>query len=151
MTPDRAMRRGQIPCSVARAGFSKRIAWVAIMVVSLCEALSHGLLLGWKKQAPRLPRQPVLDDGHEGHLITIAPTGAGKGVSCIIPALLTWQGPAVVIDPRGENYAVTGAYREAMGQKVHVLDPFDVTNASMKGRLNPLDLIPPFHKLELCQ
>lgn len=110
-------------------------------IVKLQASAPHGLLLGCSRAARA---KPVLDDGHEGHLITIAPTGAGKGVSCIIPALLTWQGPAVVIDPRGENYAVTGAYREAMGQKVHVLDPFEVTNASMKGRLNPLDLITAF-------
>ncbi|MBN8913905.1 MAG: type IV secretory system conjugative DNA transfer family protein, partial [Rhizobiales bacterium] len=44
----------------------------------------------------------------------------------------------------GENYAVTGACREALGQEVHVLDPFDITNAPMKGRLNPLDLIAAF-------
>lgn len=110
-------------------------------IINLQPSPPHGLLLGCSRAAKA---KPVLDDGHEGHLITIAPTGAGKGVSCIIPALLTWRGPAVVVDPRGENYAVTGACREALGQEVHVLDPFDITNAPMKGRLNPLDLIAAF-------
>jgi len=106
------------------------------------EDLPNGLLLGWQagKDGSMVP---LWDTGREGHLMTIAPTGAGKGVSCIIPALLTWQGPAVVIDPRGENYAVTGAYRASLGQAVHVLDPFGVTAAPNKGRLNPLDLISP--------
>jgi len=121
-------------------GFNHRVR-VMSSIINLQPSPPHGLLLGCSRAAKA---KPVLDDGHEGHLITIAPTGAGKGVSCIIPALLTWRGPAVVVDPRGENYAVTGACREALGQEVHVLDPFDITNAPMKGRLNPLDLIAAF-------
>lgn len=40
---------------------------------------------------------PILHTGG-GHLLTIAPTGAGKGVSCIIPTLLRFPGPVIVID-----------------------------------------------------
>lgn len=91
---------------------------------------------------------PIHSTG-EGHLITVAPTGAGKGVSCIIPALLTWTGPTIVIDPKGENYAVTAERRRQMGQQVHVLDPFGVTDTEEPARLNPLDLVdaksPDFH------
>ena len=36
-----------------------------------------------------------------GHLITFAPTRAGKGTGQIIPNLLTWQGSALVIDVKG--------------------------------------------------
>lgn len=104
--------------------------------------LSHGLLLGWQ-QYKTGHRLPLIDSGREGHLATIAPTGTGKGVCCIIPALLTWRGPAIVVDPRGENYAVTAARRLSMGQQVHVLDPFGVTGQET-ARLNPLDLIDPF-------
>lgn len=105
------------------------------------------LLLGWHKatQSTGLLKASALDspiiDGPEGHLITIAPTGAGKGVSCIIPALLSWEGPAVVIDPKGENYAVTARRRRELGQRVEVLDPFNVTGIHKRARLNPLDLI----------
>src|SRR6059058_3203032 len=49
---------------------------------------------------------PILLNG-EGHLMTIAPTGAGKGTGCIIPALLRYPGPVIVIDPKGENAAIT--------------------------------------------
>src|SRR5258708_5668003 len=84
---------------------------------------------------------PSLYDDGEGHLITFAPTGAGKGVSCIIPALLAWDGPAIVIDPKGEAYGVTAARRRAFGHEVHVFAPFDVTGAPDKASLNPLDLI----------
>lgn len=84
--------------------------------------------------------EPILATG-EGHLLTIAPTGSGKGVSCIIPALLRHQGPLVVIDPKGEAYAVTARRRREMGDEVVVLDPFHVTEASEAASLNPLDII----------
>lgn len=98
----------------------------------------HGLLLGWRQPSDPIP---IWDHSDEGHLITIAPTGAGKGVSCIIPALLSWQGPAIVVDPRGENYAVTAQRRRDMGQTVHVLDPFGITGADQRSSFNPLQLL----------
>ena len=105
--------------------------------------LRNGLLLGWKDDKDGTSA-PLWDTGREGHLITVAPTGAGKGVSCAIPALLTWQGPAIVIDPRGENFAVTAARRRAMGHLVHRLDPFGVAGSpDTADSLNPMDLIDP--------
>jgi type IV secretion system protein VirD4 len=85
---------------------------------------------------------PILHTGG-GHLLTIAPTGAGKGVSCIVPTLLRFPGPVIVIDPKGENYAVTGARRRALGQEVVLLDPMGITGSPEGGALNPLDLIDP--------
>lgn len=82
---------------------------------------------------------PILMDS-EGHLITIAPTGAGKGIGCIIPALLRHEGPAIVIDPKGENAMVTARHRRSMGQEIIVLDPMGVTNLEA-GSFNPLDLV----------
>ncbi|WP_159108309.1 type IV secretory system conjugative DNA transfer family protein [Hyphomicrobium sp. GJ21] len=103
----------------------------------------HGLLLGWAEKEKGGFQKPVWAEGEEGHLITVAPTGAGKGVGCIIPALLTWRGPAIVIDPKGENYAVTARRRRDMGQKVHVLDPFGVTDCIQRASLNPFDMLGP--------
>lgn len=85
---------------------------------------------------------PILHTGG-GHLLTIAPTGAGKGVSCIIPTLLRFPGPVIVIDPKGENWAVTGERRRALGQDVVLLDPMGITGAATTSALNPLDLIDP--------
>lgn len=82
---------------------------------------------------------PILMDA-EGHLITIAPTGAGKGIGCIIPALLRHDGPAIVVDPKGENAMVTARRRREMGQQVIVLDPLSITGLE-SGSFNPLDLV----------
>lgn len=116
-----------------------------------------GLLVGWslEKRAPRRPIgfsygdpgkspatgyiDPVLLAG-EGHLVTIAPTGAGKGLGCIVPALLRHEGPVIVIDPKGENVAITARRRREMGQQVIVLDPMRITDMP-RGHFNPLDLI----------
>jgi type IV secretion system protein VirD4 len=81
--------------------------------------------------------EPIWMHG-EGHMITIAPTGAGKGRGGLIPNLLTYEGPAIVIDPKGEAYRVTARRRRELGQKVHVLDPFGVVTDETDS-LNPLD------------
>ena len=75
----------------------------------------------------------------EGHVLTVAPTRSGKGVSCVIPNLLDHPGSALVTDPKGENYAVTARWRQELGQAVHAFDPFDVVGGS--AAYNPLDLV----------
>jgi type IV secretion system protein VirD4 len=88
----------------------------------------------------------------DGHLITFAPTGAGKGVRAIIPNLLHYDGPVITIDPKGENFAVTARYRhEVLGQDIYLLDPFEYVKTPLLERLgfrratlNPLDLVRSF-------
>ncbi len=82
------------------------------------------LLLG------RLPGG-LLRYGGDGHCLTFAPTGAGKGVSVVVPNLLTYPGSAVVIDPKGTIAAVTAAQRAAMGHKIILLDPFEEVEKAM--------------------
>ncbi|MDC8832062.1 type IV secretory system conjugative DNA transfer family protein [Alteromonas gilva] len=77
-----------------------------------------------------------------GHVATIAPTGTGKGVSCIIPNLLNYSGQTLVVDPKGENYAVTAEFRRSLGHRIVKLDPFNVTQTGDGDSLNALDLIP---------
>ena len=90
------------------------------------------------KIATKTGSEPILYDG-DSHLITIAPTGSGKGRSVIIPNLLTYKGPLVVFDPKGENYAVTARTRKEMGQQVSRLDPFGVIDND-SDCFNPLDI-----------
>ena len=96
--------------------------------------------------------------GHEDnrHILTVAGSRAGKSVSLIVPALLTWPHSAIVIDPKGELATIT-ASRRGRGSKwavpmegegrVYMLDPFKrVTGPASKAyqaSFNPLrDLNP---------
>ncbi len=120
-------------------------------------AQERGLLLGWREvsrpalfsgpaaESPEAPyrlrgdvAEPIVYEG-DSHLLSVAPTGSGKGRGAIIPNLLRYPGPMIVVDPKGENYQVTARYRRSLGQKVHVLDPFGVVTRST-ARLNPFDV-----------
>jgi len=75
----------------------------------------------------------------DAHLLTMGPTGAGKGRSAVIPALLTHPGPTLTIDIKAEAYRVTARRRREMGHRVVALDPFQVV-LSDAYTLNPMDL-----------
>lgn len=125
---------------------------------------SMSLLLGWPLDHAANTNRPFASrrnrrhrgDGaaleqyrKDGHLVTFAPTGAGKGVRVIIPNLLHYDGPVITIDPKGENFAVTARYRsEKLGQRIFLLDPFEHVPARVlemldvtRATLNPLDLL----------
>ena len=93
----------------------------------------QGLIVG--RQGKRLLRLAT-----DRHLLTLAPTRSGKGVSSIIPNLLTYPGSVFVVDVKGENAAITARRRRAMGQAVHVLDPWGISGVKSCA-FNPLDLI----------
>ena len=104
------------------------------------DGTDHTPTLGFVGNAKPAAREALTYDG-DGHLMTIAPTGAGKGVGVIIPTLLTYPGSVIVTDIKGENYQVTARYRRKLGQQVVVLDPFGlVTKQHAADRLNPFDL-----------
>lgn len=126
-------------------------------------AAVDNLLLGWSKQTggertmgftgPDGPpasatseeagprgSQSELTIGGDGHLITVAPTGAGKGRGVIIPNLLRYEGTTIVVDPKGENYHVTARARREMGHEVYVVDPFRLVSEDTD-QLNPLDVL----------
>jgi len=67
----------------------------------------------------------------DGNTLVVAPPGAGKGVGFVIPNLLTYPGSMVVIDPKGENAALTAQHRrEVMKQNVFILDPAGVLDVA---------------------
>jgi type IV secretion system protein VirD4 len=76
------------------------------------------------------------------HLCTIGATRSGKGSTVIMQVLLEVPHSVVVIDPKGQNAAVTARHRRAMGQDVFILNPFGLhTGAPWKlprHRFNPL-------------
>ena len=75
-----------------------------------------------------------------GHHAVFAGSRAGKGVSCVIPAILDHEGSVVCLDIKGENFAVTKRYRESLGRRVIVLNPFSVIESSSH-TFNPLDYV----------
>jgi len=60
----------------------------------------------------------------------------------IVPTLLQYAGSAFVIDPKGENCAISMRRRRELGQAVHVLNPWRVLGFP-NACINPLDIICP--------
>jgi type IV secretion system protein VirD4 len=107
-------------------------------------------LFGWPsdRQGLLLGRRDgrLIGWGDDRHVMTIAGSRAGKGVSLIVPNLIFYPGSALVIDPKGENARITAGRRGAgtvaggpgLGQDVHVLDPFEITGLG-SACFNPLN------------
>lgn len=83
------------------------------------------LILGTLPVEEDSPNGPSVCFKGEGHLLTVAPTRSGKGQRFIIRNLLRYKGPAVILDPKGENYRET-AERRAMFGPVFKFDPFEL-------------------------
>lgn len=71
------------------------------------------------------------------HTLIIGATRSGKGISTIIPTLLSYSGSVIVYDPAVENFTLTGEWRKRYGKVLyfHPQDP----NSTL--HFNPLDLI----------
>lgn len=80
----------------------------------------------------------VLTYAGEGSLITIAPPGSGKTQCFVLPNMLSWRGPAVVLDVKGEIYSSTSKWREQNIGPVYKFSPLDPPNSHS---YNPLVFI----------
>lgn len=110
--------------------FDRRIpSWVACLAVMLSMR---------KFQLRTSPEQIRLN--RVVHTAIFAPTGAGKGVSLVIPFLLECPDSCVVIDFKGENARLTAEARKAMGHEVVILDPYMVVTQTPDA-FNPLSEI----------
>ena len=80
-----------------------------------------------------------LIDNSSGHIMMIAKTGAGKGVSVVLTTLWTWKGSTLVNDIKGENWQYTAAYRRnALGHKVFRFQATADGISSVSCKYNPL-------------
>lgn len=109
-------------------------AWMTDKALSAAGMLAGcGLVLGrtFKGALIRLPDYC--------HVLLCGGTGSGKGVSIIIPNLLSYfRGSVVVFDTKGDLYGTTAKPRAVKGQRIIRLAPFNGGTDA----LNPLDAIP---------
>ena len=98
-------------------------------------ALSYAPGKLWLGRTPDDRARPAgwMDDRH---MVTIAGSRAGKGVSAIIPALCEYPGSVLCFDPKGENARRTAARRgygtsrvTGLHQTIITLDPYRVSGA----------------------
>ncbi|MEP3921120.1 type IV secretory system conjugative DNA transfer family protein [Ascidiaceihabitans sp.] len=71
------------------------------------------------------------------HALIVAPTGRGKTTGFVIPNLLSWEGSAVVLDVKGENFEATSRHRRKQGDKIFRFAPTDFEDRRTH-RYNPL-------------
>jgi type IV secretion system protein VirD4 len=97
------------------------------------EGLVEAMLVGADKQGHLLWYRG------DGHTMIVAPPGAGKGQGFVLPNCVLYQGSMLVIDPKGENAAMTALHRrDKLKQPVYVIDPFDLSGIP-SASFNPLD------------
>jgi type IV secretion system protein VirD4 len=83
----------------------------------------------------------------ENHTLIIAQTGSGKGTRVIVPTLLRYtSGSMFILDPKGENAAITARARSAFNH-VRIINPWGI-HAALFHKLgfqadtyNPLDIL----------
>lgn len=94
----------------------------------------QGLILGYRNDRG-------IGSIDDRHVLTVVGTRGGKGVSLIVPNLLTYDGSILAIDPKGELAAITSKARRKKGQKVVILDPFNTSGLGSMDSFNPLDML----------
>lgn len=96
---------------------------------------SRGIYLGFT-WATHTENVTALHYGGPRHLLTVAPNRSGKGTCAIIPNLLLLDHSVLIIDPKGENAAITARQRRTFGN-VYLLNPFNEHGLGT-ARFNPL-------------
>ena len=84
----------------------------------------------WNAEKKRV--EGKLRYGGERHVTILGPNGSGKGACLLIPNLLELEGKSlIVMDPKGQNAAVTAKWRSKVS-KVHVLNPFNLLTSTYR-------------------
>ncbi len=93
-----------------------------------------------KDKSTNLLRISPTSGAGDGHYFIVAPAGSGKTGSFVIPNALSYnEGSLVVLDVKGEIYAVTASERKRKGNKVYFLNPEDKNS----NRVDPLSILNP--------
>ena len=78
-----------------------------------------------------------LRDCGPGHVLVMAPTRSGKGVSVVVPTLLAWPHSALIHDFKGEKWQLTAGARQPWGSSASSSIRPTPTGTSVK--YNPLE------------
>ena len=98
----------------------------------------EGIILGRTQSVWPFSGRYLVLRGQMGVSLAAQPR-AGKGVSVVVPNLLTFRGSVVVTDIKKENWTLTAGFRRAMGQEVHLFDPLAPDGRT--ARWNMLDYV----------
>lgn len=136
-----------IPRGVANRRFSEQIAPQA-RFLNPQDVLSHPDLAydpnnpGGKLMLGAIGDQLIgIDDNR--HMLTVAGSRSGKSVS-VIGNLFFYPGSVLCTDPKGELAQITAERRAKLGQRIFVLDPFEIVEgeaASYRASFNPISIL----------
>lgn len=114
------------------------------------ESIFHGVMFGKSSRpgmAATIPTAPITSIP-ETHTLIVARTRAGKGTRVIVPTLLRYNDSMLVIDPKGENAAITArTRRDQLHHAVHIVNPWGEMQGLYEklgftaATFNPLDAI----------
>ena len=94
----------------------------------------EGVYIGGFKDSSKL--EYLKHNGPE-HILAFAPTRSGKGIGLVLPTLLDWRESVIVLDIKGENWALTAGWREEYANnQVLKFDP--TASDGMSVKFNPL-------------
>ena len=97
----------------------------------------EGVYIGGYEEGSKL--KYLKHNGPE-HILAFAPTRSGKGIGLVLPTLLDWRESVIVLDIKGENWALTAGWREQYANnRVLKFDPTADDGLSVK--FNPLEEI----------
>jgi type IV secretion system protein VirD4 len=105
------------------------------------EIRRSGLSDSHQSNTLRLPGGYRLND--PGHVLSVAPTRSGKGATQLIPSLLyRSSNSVVVIDPKGENAAITAQFQGRISDECILFNPWNLHELGCDA-INPFELLDP--------
>ncbi len=73
------------------------------------------------------------------HALVVGPSGSGKGAAVLVPTLLAYDAPVVVLDIKAELVKIAGPARlRRFGRRAVVIDPYRVACPAGGAAFNPL-------------
>jgi type IV secretion system protein VirD4 len=106
--------------------------------------IKEGVVVGGWLAGKGLNTLKTLRQNGPEHILVFAPTRSGKGVGLVLPTLLgEWKSSTLVLDIKGENYALSAGYRKSIGQEIYRFNPADPMAAThgTSVTFNPLEEI----------